>query len=170
MPVELHIIRASEFIRVGPSGHLDLEGSRELLKVMAAACHTRGIHRALLDLRALPVPAKRLFTPADLAALVGTFREAGFSRQQRLAVLYQNDPHKGARLFAFIGTMRGWQVRAFSDFEEALLWLSDGTPVKRAHSGEKKIPVPIVRRKVESKRMTGGFPEGPGPGEHRHRN
>jgi hypothetical protein len=125
MPTELQIIRASEFVRLDPHRHLDFETSKEALRVLAVACRLRGIDRAMLDLRALPIPAKRLFTTAELAALVGTFREAGFTRQHRLAVLYQRDPHGGARMFAFIGLMRGWQVRAFSDFEAAFVWLSE---------------------------------------------
>src|SRR5262245_50184477 len=125
MPTELQIISASEFIRLDPQRHLDFESSKEALRVLAVACRLRGIDRAMLDLRGLPTPARRLFTTAQLAALVDTFREAGFSRQQRLAVLYRRDPHGGARMFAFIGFMRGWQVRAFSEFEPAFAWLSE---------------------------------------------
>src|SRR5262245_25343980 len=125
MPLELQIIRAGEFVRLGPQGHLNYEASKEALAVLAHACRKRGLDRALLDLRELPVPAKPLFTPAELASLVQTFREAGFGRHQRLAVLYRSDPHGGAQLFAFISRLRGWQVRAFAEFEAALLWLSD---------------------------------------------
>ena len=125
MPTELQIIRASEFVRMDPHGHLNLDTSRQALQVLAVACRLRGIDRAMLDLRALPIPAKKLFTTAELAALVGTFREAGFTRQHRLAVLYQRDPHGGARMFAFIAMLRGWQVRAFAEFEQAFAWLSE---------------------------------------------
>src|SRR5215510_4106595 len=110
MPMELQIIRASEFVRLGAREHLDFEASKRALALLAQACRKRGIDRAMLDLRELAIPAKPLFTPSQLAALVGTFREAGFSRAQKLAVLYRSDPHRGARLFAFISIMRGWQV------------------------------------------------------------
>ena len=125
MPTELQIIRASEFIRLDPQRHLDFESSKEALRVLAAACRLRGIDRAMLDLRSLPIPAKRLFTTAELTAMIETFREVGFTRQHRVAVLYQRDPHGGARMFAFIGFMRGWQVRAFAEFEPAFVWLSE---------------------------------------------
>ncbi len=127
MPIELQIIRASEFVRLGAHGHLNFEGSKELLKSLSQACRKRAIHQAMLDLRDLPAPARRLFTPTELASLVETFREAGFTREQRLAVLYRSDPHHGARMFAFISMIRGWQVRAFGDFEDALYWLSETT-------------------------------------------
>jgi hypothetical protein len=73
--------------------------------------------------RADLVDALRI-VPDDLAALVNTFREIGFTRKQRLAVLYESDPHFRARLFAFIGKLRGWTVQAFRSFEDAIQWLS----------------------------------------------
>ena len=153
MPVELQIIRASEFVRLDPHQLLDFGESRQALQLLAHACLKRKLDRALLDLRGLPIPAKPLFTPAQLAALVQTFREAGFGRHQRLAVLYRSDPHGGARAFAFISRIQGWQVRAFADFEEALLWLSEVTesredeiPVRitRGHGAERKLPVRLT--------------------------
>ncbi len=142
MPLELHIIRASEFVRVGARGHFDLAASKEALAELARACRKRGIQRAMMDLRALHPGPKPVFTPADLAELVGTFREVGFTHQERLAILYSSDPHRRARLFAFLSSMHGWTVQAFGDFEEALLWLSSPAepPAKSAH-GEKAIPV-----------------------------
>jgi hypothetical protein len=150
MPLDLHIIRAQEFVRLGAQGHLNFEQSKEALALLARACRKRGVCCALLDLRALPVPPKPLFTPAQLAALVGTFREAGFTREQKLAVLYRSDPHRGARLFAFISIMRGWQVRAFGDFEEALLWLSEGKAPPR-EQGAQAIPIRRIKQKVDVK-------------------
>jgi len=126
MPIELEIIRAQEFIRLGAEGHFDLEASRAVLAELARACRKRGINQALLDLRAFqpgPVP---IFTPDDLLALVNTFHEIGFTREQRLAVLYSSDPHCRARLFAFIGKLRGWSVQAFENFAEAVTWLAFG--------------------------------------------
>jgi len=125
MPLELQIIRASEFVRLGTKERLDFQGSKEALALLASACRKRGVDRALLDLRQLPLSDRPLFTPTELAALVDTFREAGFARRQKLAVLYQEDPHHGARFFAFIGMFKGWRVRAFPEFEPALLWLSE---------------------------------------------
>jgi hypothetical protein len=100
--------------------------------------------------------------------LVNTFREIGFTRQQRLAILYSVDPHRRARLFAFISTLRGWSVRAFDDFEKAINWLSSGqdnakhrtpSPAEKSikvHSAKPELPaapLPVTllkRRKKES--------------------
>jgi hypothetical protein len=155
MPTDLQIIRAKEFIRLGAHEHLDFEASKQTLKLLAETCRKRGLDRALLDLRDLPVPRTPLLTSAQLAALVGTFKEAGFTRLQRLAVLYKTDPHKGARMFAFIGTFKGWNVRAFPEFEAALLWLSTETG-SESEPGAEEIPIhggsPTTQIKVKLKR------------------
>ena len=151
MPVELQIIHASEFIRLGAHGHFDLAASKAALAELVGACRKRGINQALMDLRALHPGPKPVFSPADLIALVNTFREIGFTHQQRLAILYGSDPHHRARLFAFLSTVRGWSVRAFANFEEALLWLSSApetaAQLSRSPAG-KRIPVRNLRQEA----------------------
>ena len=148
MPLDLQIIRASEFVRLGPRHRMNYDESQSALRELARACCKRGVDRALLDLREIPIAPKPAFSPSELAALVETFHEAGFGENQRLAVLYKTDPHHGVRLFAFIGTMRGWQVQAFDDFEKALLWLSENRG-QQHEPGEQDIPVRVSRRKAE---------------------
>jgi hypothetical protein len=88
----------------------------------------------------------------ELAALVGTFREAGFTRQQRLAILYCQDVHGGIRNFAFISRLRGLHVQAFNDFEGAFHWLSNH-PESRVARSEQGVPVRITPVKAEVKRL-----------------
>ena len=158
MPLELQIIRASEFVRMGAHGHFDLAASKAALAGLAAACRKRHIHRALMDLRALRPGPKPVFSTADLVSLVNTFAEAGFTRNHWLAILYQTDPHKRARLFAFLSTLRGFHVQAFSEFEQALYWLSnapESTPERRLTPGAKVIPVQVKRTDQPIKRTSG---------------
>jgi hypothetical protein len=144
VPLELQIIRACEFIRAGASGHPNMEASRTVLRELAAACRRRGIERALLDLRDVRPGATRLMMPEELAALVNTFHEIGFTYQQRLAVLYFQDPYHGVRLFALIGALRGWQVRAFSEFEAALNWLGETENIsEQSQTPENQIALPL---------------------------
>jgi hypothetical protein len=160
MPQELQIIRASEFIRFGAQGHFDLPASKAALAEIAGLCRKRGIAHAMMDLRALHPGPKPVFTPADLAELVGTFREVGFTQQERLAILYGADPHHRARLFAFLSTMHGYAVRAFGAFEEALLWLSSGEEAcsaRRRPPGEKQVPVRFLKRKAKAAKRTRTF-------------
>jgi len=157
MPVELQVIRASEFVCLDTHEHLDFEATQNALQALAHACRKRGLNRALLDLRTLPIPPKPQFTPTELAALIRTFREAGFSRHDRLAVLYRVDVYGGVRTFAFFGRMRGLQVQAFTEFESALSWLSE-LPETQVESHQGEVLVPITKRPREIKRLTVGVP------------
>ena len=146
MPLELHIIRATDFLRVDPHGQFDLAASKAALALLAGACRKRGINQALMDLRALRAGPKPVFSPADLVELVSTFREVGFTQQHRLAILYHSDPHKRARLFAFLGTIHGWNVRAFGNFEEAFVWLSTSQETSnqpKPPPTERRIPIRV---------------------------
>ena len=169
MPLELHIIRATDFVRVDPHGHFDLAASKAALTLLVGACRKRGINQALLDLRALHPGPKPVFTPADLAELVNTFGEVGFTQQHRLAILYHSDPYKRARLFAFLSTIHGWNVRAFGDFEEALLWLSSSQETSRKPTrslAAQRIPIrvgkPATPPPTRSARPAGRQEHGPG--------
>jgi len=158
MPLELQIIRASEFVRMGAQGHFDLAASKAVLAELAAACRKRGINRALVDLRALHPGPKPVFSTADLTTLVNTFPEVGFTRRLRLAILYQSDPHKRARLFAFLSTLRGWHVQAFNDFEQALYWLSsdpDTAAERGLAAGAKVIPIQMKDACSQAKQTSG---------------
>ncbi len=149
MPIELQIIRAREFIRLGAHGHFDLAASREALAHLARACRKRRIQQALLDLRALQPGPRPLFSPADLASLVGTFRELGFTEDHRLAVLYSSDPHGRAWLFGFLGRLQGWNIGAFGDFEDALIWLGgEDTIDLQSLAREQKVPVKRTHRQT----------------------
>ena len=154
--MELHVIRASEFIRIDAREQLDLAASKAALRALAYSCRKRGLDCAMLDLRSLPVLARPRFTKAELAALVGTFREAGFTRQQRLAVLYRHDIHGGIRNFVFFSRMRGLRVQAFQEFESALPWLSEANTRQTARR-EDEIPIPIYKRQSEVKKLPVGI-------------
>ena len=144
MPLELHIIRAQEFIQMGAHGHFDLAASKEALASLVRACRKRNIDQALLDLRGLQFGPKPVYSPAELAELVSTFHEIGFTRRQRLAILYKSDPYHRTRMFAFLSTMHGWHVKAFQDFEEAFFWLSQGAEPeskRKRSTTEKAVPL-----------------------------
>lgn len=143
MPIDLQVIRTADFVCLDAGDHINFEESQKALQGLAAACRKRGLDRAMLDLRDLPVLEKPRFTGTELAALVGAFREAGFSRHQRLAVLYRHDVYGGVRRFTFFSRMRGLQVQAFHEFEDAMHWLFKDQPGVDvpilAHDGKKLV-------------------------------
>src|ERR1700744_2547897 len=120
MPIELEIIRAAEFVRMGTEGQFDLAASCAVLAKLAAACKRRGIHRALVDVR----NSVANLTPAELAALGDVLPEIGLPSDQRIAILHAEERSQRPRMFAFISRMKGWKVDAFTKFEDAMCWLS----------------------------------------------
>ena len=138
MPVELQIIRACEFVRLGAHGEFDFESTRAALTTLADACHKRGIERALIDVRG----AVSNLTPQDLAALVSAFGKAAVSKGLWLAILHTGDQNYRAKLFVFFSAIRGLKVRAFEDFEEGLDWLSTpAAPGATRGTTEHEVPV-----------------------------
>ena len=148
MPTALHIIRANEFVRLDADEHMDLEASKKLLLDLVNACHKRGLDHAMLDLRKLPIPDTPYLTPEQMAELVGAFSEAGFTKKQRLAILYEKDPHGGVRNFTFFSRMYKMQVQAFQEFERAAYWLSEEGESNDSSPG---VPIP-VRKRVTKRR------------------
>ena len=146
MPVDLQVIRASEFIRMRAEGKFDFEASRDLLLKVADACHKRGATRALIDLREVEYGPSPVLSQSDLAQLVDTFCETCFSAPRyRLALLYSQDPHKRARMFASMTAERGGQVRATTDFEESMLWLAEDEETATDDSSNKHhVPIQFL--------------------------
>jgi hypothetical protein len=171
MPLELQVIRASEFIRLGAHGRHDLATSRKILKQLAAACRRRGIERAMLDLRDVHPGRAPMLTREDLASLVNTFCTIGFSQRLRLVLLYSADPHHRARMFALMSILHGWSVKASENFEEALHWLSqeDGAE-DQAESTAQEVPIRATRttadpaRRIQVRKETGKHQKTPPPG------
>jgi hypothetical protein len=151
MPVELQVIRASEFVCLDTDQHLDFEASKKTLQGLAAACRKRGLNRALLDLRGLPVLAKPHFTTVEVKALVEAFHDAGFTARQRLAILYEHDIYGIIRDFINFSRLRGIQVDAFLDYEDAARWLSG----KQEDTGERKHGVEIAIAKRKARKQPG---------------
>lgn len=141
MPVELHVIRASDFVRFDADKHLNFDASKKVLEELALACRKRGLDRAMVDLRDLPVPDKPRFTEAELALMVGAFCAAGFSGRQRLAILYRQDVFGTIRHFTSIGRMRGLSVQAFDDYDIAIHWLWKPTETPPEHKLGTEVPI-----------------------------
>jgi hypothetical protein len=123
MPTNIRIIHAHEFILATPEGELDREKTRKLLMEIASAAASLADYEIILDFR----KAECTMSATDLWYLVadlGNLRQA-FSR--KTAVLCPLGRCDHAEFFALCAQNRGFHVRAFSAFEEAIEWLvADG--------------------------------------------
>jgi len=119
MPTNIRIIHAHDFIKATPEGTLDLENSKKLLVEIAADSSTSGDHEILLDTRM----AQSAMSAADLwylAAELISFRKA---LSRKTAVLCPLDRFDHAAFFALCAQNKGFRVRAFTSFEDAMEWL-----------------------------------------------
>ncbi len=121
---KLHIINAGDFIKSTPTGDLDLEGSTRGLAEIAAAGTTLQDYTVLIDLRDI----KSQLSTNDIYKLAFELVKYGETFQRKTAVLVRPDKDIGqAVLFETAAQDRGFRVRAFTVFEDAINWLSSIT-------------------------------------------
>jgi hypothetical protein len=132
MPYNLHIVQPSDFIRLDARGKPDLVESRRALEGIAKLCVERGTDCALLDVRNV----KGNMSLTDLYTLAKTFNEMGFNEKHRLAVLHRYEAGERAEMFAMFASSRGWNVRAFENYEQAIEWFSTILPLDKSTRNE----------------------------------
>lgn len=122
MPFDLRIIRIEEFFHTDArTTPIDLEAAYALLAQVVKESRERGIFRVLIDARGNPTG----LSIADMYDLVGDFRRYGLTRDHRVAVLrVRPEALERARYLETLADARGFSVRAFSDFEDALDFLN----------------------------------------------
>ena len=120
MAYNLRVVRPSDFIRYDGRGETDRVRSRRILERIAKACVDEGMNCALLDLRGLHLHLEL----KDLYGLINAFKDMGFRREHRLAILHNYTGMDKAEFFAMCASARGWNVRAFDTFEDAMEWFA----------------------------------------------
>ena len=119
MPANVKVIQARDFIRAQPDGHAYLEKAEALLAKIAQAGEGLENYAVLVDTRNVSgsLSATELWT---LAEKLVKFRRTFERRTAVLCPLEKFDP---ARFFALCAENRGFNIRAFSSYEEAMEWL-----------------------------------------------
>ncbi len=122
---KLQIIKSGEFIKSTPTGDLDMKASTQGLEHIAAAGAHLQDYTVLIDLREV---VSKLST-ADIFELAYGLAKYGETFRRKTAVLSQADEDlQKARSFEDAAQKRGFSVKAFTVFEDAMLWLSNITP------------------------------------------
>lgn len=126
------LVHAADLIELTVSGSLDVERSRELLLRLAETNSETGLD-LLLDLR----PAvDNGITFRDVYSLVELLREHPEAFQGKVAVLDLDRPgFEKVQFFQASATERGFQVRAFLEFEAAVRWLQQSSSLHTPESG-----------------------------------
>ena len=124
--LRLQIVKAGDFIKSTPEGSLDLKASARGLDQIAAAGSMLHNYTVLIDLRDV---VSRL-SMADTFDLAFSLSKYGETFHRKTAVLARPDEDlKQAKLFEEVAQKKGFDVRAFTVFEDAMYWLSNVTLV-----------------------------------------
>src|SRR6476660_6989016 len=120
MAVDVRIISITQFLRADVSGTL-METSLILLCDLIAACKDHNVDRILIDTR----EATSNTSVLDVWTLARKLTQSGLSR---VVVNRPKEDVERGTFFGLCATNRGYQLKAFHDFEAAFTWLSEGQP------------------------------------------
>ena len=119
MVTHIKIIPANDLIKAKAEGELDFEGSKRLFKEIALAGSSLADYQVLLDAR----KAQSRLSVADLWYLAVELRDLLKPFSQKMALLCQLGQCDQAEFFTLCAKNRGFNLRAFTSFENAIEWL-----------------------------------------------
>ena len=126
--LKLQIVKAGDFLKSTPSGDLDLKASTQILAQIASASDHVKDYTVLIDLR----DAKSNLSTTDVYNLACELIHYGDAFRRKTAVLTHSIQGKEqAMFFETVAHNQGFNVKAFTVFEEALIWLSVVTPLPK---------------------------------------
>jgi hypothetical protein len=124
MPTQVTIIRAAEFVVATPDGRVDFPESQRILVKIAEALTKFDFHEMLLDMR----KAASELSASQLWYLAKELSDHHTAFSGKLAVLCQLSRSSQAEFFALCAQNRGFSIKAFTSFEDAVKWLSLNEP------------------------------------------
>jgi hypothetical protein len=129
MSFDVRIIPIREFIKTDISGEIDLNASRAMLTQLMATFKRENMSRILIDAR----EASSQSTMLDVWTLARDLGSLGLTPENRVAVLNRpKDNFDRAAFLELCATNRGYQLRAFREFEQAFAWLTSEQPSTEA--------------------------------------
>jgi DNA-binding response OmpR family regulator len=118
---KLQIIKAGDFIKSTPTGDLDLMASKQGFAEIAATGADLHDYTVLIDLR----DVKSSLTTSQIYELAAELVTYGSTFRRKTAVLARDNKNfDQATFFETAAQNRGFRVKAFTVFEDALVWLS----------------------------------------------
>jgi len=123
--LRLQVIKAGDFIKSTPTGDLDKAASKEGLAEIADLGADLQGYTVLIDLREV----KSRLSTTDIFELASELAKYGDTFNRKTAVLARADHDLDqATFFEDVAQNRGFKVKAFTIFEEAIFWLSSVSP------------------------------------------
>ena len=120
MPIEVKIVPAREFFRTKANGEFDLEKTKELFLAVFSKMKESKVSEVVIDVR----EASTKMTASDVNNLLSVLNHVGSWSTWKIAIVYrQKDDWDRAKFFELGAQNKGYRVKAFQAFEEALAWL-----------------------------------------------
>jgi hypothetical protein len=127
MPMDVTVNAATRVVRVAPAPLIDLDVAREMLREAAIASHGMDGSRVVLDLRR----ARSRLDLGSLWHLAASLAEHAEAFRRRTALVTTPELLQQGHFFALSAQNRGFEVRAFDEYDAALEWLmQDDTPAR----------------------------------------
>ncbi len=125
----IKIYRMKDFLRLTETGEIDVDRSKEIVRQLAAMAAFHADHNILLDLRGTTIPERSMGDVLEVALEIARYRAAF---KGKLANLVPDDEPRllVARQLKALMDIKGFQYELFTNFEEAVEWLSDVTEVR----------------------------------------
>ena len=125
MAYDVRVIPIREFMRTDITGEFDVSATRDLLSQLMAACKRENITRILIDCR----EASSQATVTEVWMLARDLAALGVTYEYRMAVLNRpKDEFDRGAFLEVCATNRGYQLKAFREFEAAFTWLTSEEP------------------------------------------
>ena len=127
MATKIQVYKVKDFIRMSKSGEIDLERSMEIIHKLVAAASFYADHNILVDLRETTVGGNiDIGTVMQLALEMARY---GSAFKGKIANVVPGDERRLsiARHFETSVHLHGLKYKVFTNFEDAVDWLSDIT-------------------------------------------
>ena len=124
MDLNLRIIHARDFLKTTPTNEVDLESSKQFFLKLAQANAAPRQYDLLIDVR----QTTGRLTLAEITEVIKVVIEHRESFRSKIALLTTPGIRfDNAQFAALYANNRGFQVAAFTDFEETMNWLMPST-------------------------------------------
>jgi hypothetical protein len=120
------IYKMKDFLRLTEGGEIDVNRSKEIVRLLAIAASFHADHNILLDLRGTAITDESMGSVLEVALEMAQYKSAF---KGKLANLLPNDEKRlsMARQLKALMHIEGFQYEIFTSFEEAVEWLSEVT-------------------------------------------
>ena len=125
MTAKIKIIHAQDFLKATPEGELDFEESKRILLEIASVVVPQDDYDLIIDTR----KAHSVMSPTNLWQLAKEISTFGERFRRKTAVICPRERFDQAKFFELCSHNRGYQIHAFTSYEDAIDWLCSSTNV-----------------------------------------